>query len=84
MESISEVASGQICFSVKQAAELFGCSVRLLRSELALGKLGHFRVGRRVLISKEQLQAYIEKNSVQPSRAVDKACRIIKRTGLSA
>lgn len=84
MESISETASGQICFSVKQAAELFGCSVRLLRSELALGNLGHFRVSRRVLITKEQLQSYIDKNSVQPSSAVDAAGRIIKRRGLRA
>jgi hypothetical protein len=51
---------------------------------LALGNLGHFRVSRRVLITKEQLQSYIDKNSVQPSSAVDAAGRIIKRRGLRA
>lgn len=84
MKSISDVSARRICYSVKDTAEILCCSERLLRKEMAVGNLGFFRISRRVLISEEQLHAYIERNSVPPSSVVVESNRIVKLRALRA
>lgn len=48
-----------ICFSVKTAAEQCALSARTLHSAIKRGDLKVMRVGRRVLISPKELEAYL-------------------------
>jgi excisionase family DNA binding protein len=50
-------------FPVQQVAEALSLSVSHLRREIRLRKLAVVRVGRRVLISPEAIEAYLAKRS---------------------
>lgn len=52
-----------ICYSVKTAAEECGLSERTLHSAIKGGRLQVMRVGRRVLISPKELEAYLRGKS---------------------
>lgn len=52
-----------ICYSVKTAAEECGLSERTLHSAIKDGRLQVMRVGRRVLISPKELEAYLRGKS---------------------
>jgi excisionase family DNA binding protein len=52
-----------ICYSVKTAAEECGLSERTLHAAIKDGRLQVMRVGRRVLISPKDLEAYLRGNA---------------------
>ena len=81
MQTGVETTHGRVSYSVKEAARLFGCSERLLRKELALGHIEHFRISRRVMISSQHLQNYIDRNTAHSTEAAQEAERILKTRG---
>ena len=52
-----------ICYSVKTAAEECGLSERTIHAAIKDGRLQVMRVGRRVLISPAELEAYLRGNA---------------------
>lgn len=52
-----------ICFSVKMAAQEIGLSERTIHAAIKDGRLKVMRVGRRVLISPKELEAYLHGKS---------------------
>jgi excisionase family DNA binding protein len=52
-----------ICFSVKTAAEECGLSERTIHAAIREGRLQVMRVGRRVLISPKELEAFLHGKS---------------------
>ncbi|MBY0358283.1 MAG: helix-turn-helix domain-containing protein [Candidatus Obscuribacterales bacterium] len=46
-------------FSLKELAECWGVSERMLWKELHCGKLESIRIGRRVIVTKEQADRYL-------------------------
>ncbi len=55
--------SEKITFDRKEAAQKLGISVVTLDRELARNNMPHFRIGRRVLFTRELLEKYIEQNT---------------------
>jgi excisionase family DNA binding protein len=49
----------RLAFSVEETAETLGVSRDVLYDELRAGKLGSIKVGRRRLITRNQLEAYL-------------------------
>lgn len=60
----------KLAYPLKQAAEVSGLSVRSLRYLMAAGRLGHVRVGRKVLIRHADLEALLKRGSVK-ARVLD-------------
>jgi excisionase family DNA binding protein len=56
-----------ICFSVKTAAQETELSERTIHAAIKEGRLQVMRVGRRVLISPEELEAYLHGKSGKSS-----------------
>lgn len=54
-----------------EAAEYLRVSDRYLRLETSRGNIAAFKLGRRVLYSREDLDAYMQRNRVQPGDALD-------------
>jgi excisionase family DNA binding protein len=50
-------------YSVPEVAAGFGCCERFVWKEIHAGRLGHTRMGRRVGVTKEQIGAYLHRNS---------------------
>ncbi len=53
-------APGRPTLTVAEAADLLGVSPWLVRQQIALGLLPHVRLGRRVLISRSRLLAWLD------------------------
>jgi excisionase family DNA binding protein len=53
--------------NLKEAATYLDISIPTLGRRLAERELGFYKLGRRVVISERQLQAYLEKREVAPS-----------------
>lgn len=51
-------------FSIRDASSKLGCSPRTARRLVAERKIDHLRIGRRVLITRTALDAYIKRNTV--------------------
>jgi excisionase family DNA binding protein len=52
--------------SIRQASKFSSLSPRFLYKILADKKLRYYRIGRRVAIRKDDLEAFIEENAVEP------------------
>jgi excisionase family DNA binding protein len=65
----------RVAYTVPEVADQLGISLRKLRQELSEGRIGYARVGRRVLITAAQLNAYLASSSV--------ACFDVPATALS-
>jgi excisionase family DNA binding protein len=63
--------SARLAYSLKEAAEAVGLSVRSLRYLVAAGKVGFCRVGRRVLIPHVELERLLRKASVKATEPLD-------------
>ena len=54
----------RLAYSVDEAAQATGLSRDLLYDEMRAGRLGYLKVGRRRLISREQLETFLAQHSV--------------------
>jgi len=67
--------------SVPEVAQALGCSERVIWGEIHARRLAHLRVRRRVVVTVEQLQAYVDRNSVAVFDAKDFARQALKKGG---
>ncbi|MDA1069533.1 MAG: helix-turn-helix domain-containing protein [Verrucomicrobia bacterium] len=56
--------------SVPEAAQFLGIGCRTLRELIARQEIRHVRIGRRVLIRKQDCEAFMEENIVQGGRSL--------------
>lgn len=54
----------RIAFSISELAISLGCSERMLWKLVHQGQIGHVRIGRRVIITQNQIDKYLQANSV--------------------
>lgn len=66
-----------LTLTVPGVAQRLNVSERFVWKEIDERKLGHLRCGRRVLITVDQLNTYIAKNSVDPFNAKARAQEIV-------
>jgi excisionase family DNA binding protein len=68
--NLTGLKDDRLAFSVVEAARLLGVSPGLLRLEITRGKLKPQRVGRRVVLSRKELDSYLARNQVEPRGTV--------------
>jgi excisionase family DNA binding protein len=66
----------RLAYSLSEAAQALGLSVRSLRYLMQQGKLGYARIGRRVLIPASELERLLRRASVKPTEPLDADERI--------
>lgn len=71
----------RMTFSVTEVARQLSISVRKLRQEMSQGRIGYVRLGRRVLMTVDQIDQYIAGNSVHASDVTSVAAEIAKSAG---
>jgi excisionase family DNA binding protein len=65
------VQQNRLAYPVPEAAHRLGLSVRSLRYLLRSGRLSHVRLGRRVLIRHQDIEALLRKHYVKGAAAVE-------------
>lgn len=55
----------RLAYGVHEAARLLGVSAGLLRLEITRGHLNPLRVGRRIVLSRTELDAYLARNRIE-------------------
>ncbi len=58
----------RLAYGVHEAARLLGVSAGLLRLEITRGHLNPLRVGRRIVLSRTELDAYLARNRIERPR----------------
>jgi excisionase family DNA binding protein len=58
--NMKEQNIGRLAYSVKEVAASLGVSSRTIHNFIRKGKLGHFRLGTRVLVEADSLRRFIE------------------------
>jgi excisionase family DNA binding protein len=61
--SAAELLERRIAYSVDEAASVTGLSRDLLYDQMRIGKLGYLKVGRRRIITREHLAAFLHRQS---------------------
>jgi excisionase family DNA binding protein len=61
----------RLAYSLAEAAQAVGLSVRSLRYLLETGKLGFVKIGRRILIRDEDLQRLLRQGYCRPQGRID-------------
>jgi excisionase family DNA binding protein len=61
----------KLAYSLGEISQLTALSVRSLRYLIREGRLAHVRVGRRILIRHDDLEAFLRKHRVKAAAAVD-------------
>lgn len=56
---ISEIPAGQVAFGLPRLAQVIDVSVPFLRLEAARGRLKVTRLGRRIVVTKENVERYL-------------------------
>jgi hypothetical protein len=56
-------------YSIAESAQSTGMCERFLRRQCYLGKLEHLRIGRRVMITPDQLQTFLQSHAVKSTSA---------------
>jgi excisionase family DNA binding protein len=56
---ISDRLSDRLAYSVEEAAQVTGLSRDLLYSEMRAGRLAYLKVGRRRIITRQHLEAFL-------------------------
>jgi excisionase family DNA binding protein len=59
----SEPPVGRLAYSIKEAAEATGLSRDLLYDEMRAGRLDYLKIGRRRIITRQQLQAFLARTT---------------------
>jgi excisionase family DNA binding protein len=67
----------RMAYSIDEVADRLGVSRRKVWQELKEGRIAHFRVGRRVLMTEAQLNDYVAKSSVESFDAQSEASSIV-------
>jgi excisionase family DNA binding protein len=60
---VAEVSEQRLAYSVDEAAKTTGLSRDLLYDQMRRGKLGYLKVGRRRIITREHLVAFLTQQS---------------------
>ena len=55
----SEQPDGRLAYSVSEAAQVTGLSRDLLYDEMRAGRLAYLKIGRRRIITRQQLEAFL-------------------------
>jgi excisionase family DNA binding protein len=63
--------SGRMAYSLTEAAQVVGLSVRSLRYLIQTGRLGFVKLGRRILIRDEDLQRLLRQGYCRPQGRMD-------------
>ena len=53
------------CFNVKQAAQYLGCTVWFIRSQIWANKLRGIKLGARLLVPREELDAFVDRQKAE-------------------
>jgi excisionase family DNA binding protein len=56
-------------FSKREAANILNCSEITIHRQIKSNKLGHFRIGKKVLISREHINRFLQRCERMPSEA---------------
>ena len=67
----SPANNARLAYSVAEAAQLLGISLRSMRHLLRTGRLGFVRLGRRVLIRHVDLEAMLRRGYVKATQLLD-------------
>lgn len=62
-DETSGQAERRLAYSVREAAEATGLSKDLLYDEMRAGRLAYLKVGRRRIITRQQLEAFLTKGA---------------------
>jgi excisionase family DNA binding protein len=68
VETLPGQLGGKLLLSVRESAWLLGVSPATIRRAIASGRLEHIRLGDRVLIRREALEAFIDLNTIPTSK----------------
>jgi excisionase family DNA binding protein len=60
-EHATEPPVARLAYSIKEAAEATGLSRDLLYDEMRAGRLAYLKIGRRRIITRQQLQAFLNR-----------------------
>lgn len=60
---LCDLLAGRLAYSVEEAARITGLSRDLLYNQMRQGKLAYLKVGRRRLITRQDLEAFLGKAS---------------------
>lgn len=63
-EQKTNLSRERIGFTVPEVAKMLPASERFIWGEISKGSLGSVRLRRKVLVSREQLERYIRRNSI--------------------
>lgn len=74
-----DVELAKLGFSISDLELSTGVCARKWWKEIHEGKLAHVRIGRRVLITKDQLEQYFQRNSVESFDHKKKVSEILSR-----
>ncbi len=65
--------------NVDDVAEFLDMSPKSVRRSISKRELAFYRIGRRVLVSREQLESYLQKREVLPYDAAEAVRRILSK-----
>ena len=61
-----DAARRQVIYTKKEAADYLRVSARSIENYLASGRLGYFKIGKSVRISRSALDAFLQRHFVEP------------------
>jgi excisionase family DNA binding protein len=67
--TITPIRERRESFSPGETARMHGLSTGLIRAEIARGNLRASRIGRRIVISRESIEAWLASNQIETYRA---------------
>jgi excisionase family DNA binding protein len=71
LETLGMTTGERLAYPLREAALIVGLSPRSLRYLIKSGKLGYAKVGRRILITDEELRRFLRRASVKPTTILD-------------
>lgn len=78
-EKISTEKTGtKLVLSVREVAHSLGCSQRFVWNEIHKREMAHMRIGRRVVVTIDQLEEYIRLHSVEVSSVLSKSKQVLE------
>lgn len=83
-DSYDIAPGGRLAYSPREAATVTGLSDRSIRYLLSTGRLGHVRIGRRILIRASDLEALLRRHAVRAITPMDADAPIRPNAGSDA
>jgi excisionase family DNA binding protein len=66
---MEQVTTKPELFSKREAADILNCSEITVHRQIKSNKLGHFRIGKKVLISREHINRFLQLCERKPQEA---------------